>query len=124
MKFKTTLYNRQVDLMKHPHVQDWDDYTVKCEIKWRMQEDRRDEGISIAWFADSAKLDITVLNDQQENIGREITEISTDNNWTIEFEESGLVRGEFFQPTGIIIQWDEKKAFCTLIRQEGDNLPF
>ena len=124
MNFKTTLYNREIDLMGHPTQKDWEDCKIKCSINWRMQQDQYKDGISIAWFASEAQLEIIPTDENDNELEQIDVNIHPDNGWTIEFEESGLMRGEHFRPTGIVIQWDEMKAFCTLIREEGDGLPF
>ncbi len=125
MNFKTTLYNRQIDLMKFDRDQGWHDKKTECEIHWKIVEDQKDSGVTIAWFAIEAHLKVIELIEGGEDGKNMIYEhIHFDNGWSIEFEESELRRGEYFQPTGIVIQCDEKKVFCTLIRQEGDGLPF
>ena len=122
MKFKTTLYNSQVDLLNFPENKDSIDPKKTCEITWNMYFDLKPNGISISWLASDAKLDVTLMEEDKE-LKSINYHIHPDNNWTIEFEESGLMRSEFFHPTEIIIDFKDKKAFCTLIR-EGNNLPF
>lgn len=123
MNFTTTLYNSEVDILNHPDKQSWYDTKITCEISWRMQQDQKDDGISIAWFADEAKLKITELDEDDNEKGDIKQRIHPEENWTIEFEESGLVRGEHFRPTGIIIDFADQKAFSTILR-EGNDLPF
>ncbi len=122
MKFKTTLYNSQVDLLNFPGQRPESDMNIECEITWSMYIDRKPNGISVSWLANEAQLKIVTTENDKE-IATINEHIHPDNDWTIEFEESGLLRSEFFHPREIIVDFKDKKAFCTLIR-EGDDLPF